>query len=317
MINRSRRLQNTITAGRWTLPAAILISAICQMTTDFLLPESEGSSSWINRIISLLLCGATGYFLIVLNNTFALIRMRASVQTAIYFLLVSVCPMLHQLHAGNLAAATLLASFFFLFSSYQQMQPSGMLFHTFVCLGVGSLLFPPLIYVVPIYWIGSYMFQSLSLRSFFASMVGLLLPYWFLFGYVVWQQQWTLFPELAAKWVPASDSIQVLQPWSVGALIYLALLFVVSAAHCWLASLDDKLRTRAYLQFLILLNAVLFAGVFLFPAYCAHWIASLLIGVSILAGHLFVLTHSKSSNIFFLCALIGLVILFIYNIWQQ
>ena len=94
-------------------------------------------------------------------------------------------------------------------------------------------------------------------------------------------------------------------------------LFVVSAAHCWLASLDDKLRTRAYLQFLILLNAVLFAGVFLFPAYCAHWIASLLIGVSILAGHLFVLTHSKSSNIFFLCALIGLVILFIYNIWQQ
>ena len=306
-----------ITAGRWTLPVAILISAICQVATDFLLPESKEPSSWVNRLLSLLLCGATGYFLIVLNNTFALIRMRASVQTAIYFLLVTVCPTLHQLHAGNVAAAALLSSFFFLFGSYQLMQPSGMLFHTFVCLGVGSLLFPPLIYLVPMYWIGSYMFQSLTLRSFFASLVGLLLPYWFLFGYVAWQQQWSLFAELAAKWLPSGESLQVLQPWETGTLSYLALLFAVSAAHCLLASLDDKLRTRAYLQFLILLNVVLFAGVFFFPTYCACWIALLLIGVSILAGHLFVLTHSKSSNLFFLCALIGLVLLFIYNIWQQ
>ena len=306
-----------ITAGRWTLPVAILISAICQVATDFLLPESKELSSWMTRILSLLLCGATGYFLIVLNNTFALIRMRASVQTAIYFLLVTVCPTLHQLHAGNVAAAALLASFFFLFRSYQQMQPSGMLFHTFVCLGVGSLLFPPLLYLIPLYWIGSYMFQSLTPRSFFASIVGLLLPYWFLLSYVAWQQQWSLFSALATKCLPFGDTLQVLQPWERGTLSYLALLFVVSAAHCLLASLDDKLRARAYLQFLILLNLMLFVGVCFFPAYCTCWIALLLIGVSILAGHLFVLTHSKISNLFFLCALIGLALLFVYNIWQQ
>ena len=302
-----------ITAGRWTLPVAILISAICQVAADFLLPESKESSSWMYRAISLLLCGATGYFLIVLNNMFALIRMRASVQTAIYFLLVTACPMLHQLHMGNVAAAALLASFFFLFKSYQQTQPSGSLFHTFTFLGIGSLFFPLLIYLVPIYWIGSYMFQSLTPKSFFASIVGLLLPYWFLFGYVVWQQQWALFGELTTQWLPTGDTLQVLKPWEIGTLIYLALLFVVSAAHCLLASLEDKLRTRAYLQFLILLNVALFAGVCCFPAYGACWIALLLIGVSILAGHLFVLTHSKSSNIFFLCALIGLVVLFVYN----
>lgn len=317
MMNHSRRLQNKITAGRWTLPVAILITATCQLATDLLIPETKEITSWMNRLLSLLLCGATGYFLIVLNNMFALIRMRASVQTAIYFLLVTVCPTLHQLHAGNVAAAALLASFFFLFRSYQQMQPSSMLFHTFVCLGVGSLLFPPLIYLVPVYWIGSYMFQSLTPRSFFATIVGLLLPYWFLFGYAAWKQQWTLFTQIVAQWQPMGDTTKILQPWEIGTLGYLAMLFVVSASHCLLASLDDKLRTRAYLQFLILLNVVLFAGILFFPAFCACWIALLLIGVSILAGHLFVLTHSKISNLFFICAMAGLVLLFVYNIWKQ
>ena len=39
-----------------------------------------------------ILYSVIGYFLIGLNNAFAIIRMRASVQTAIYFLLISVCP---------------------------------------------------------------------------------------------------------------------------------------------------------------------------------------------------------------------------------
>ena len=317
MINRSRRLQNTITAGRWTLPAAILISATCQLASDFLFPESKEASSWVSRLLSLLLCGATGYFLIVLNNMFALIRMRASVQTAIYFLLVTVCPVLHQLHAGNVAAASLLASFFFLFQSYQQLQPSGAILHTFACLAIGSLCFPPLIYLVPVYWIGSYMFQSLSLRSFFASIVGWILPYWILFGYACWQQDWSLFTGWMAKCLPTGASLTDLQLWQVATVGYLAVLFVVSAAHCLLASLDDKLRTRAYLQFLIVLDVALFVGVLCFPDRCNYWIALLLIGVSILAGHLFVLTHSKGSNLFFIGALIGLALLFVYNICQQ
>ena len=317
MINHSRKLQNRITAGRWTLPAAILISATCQVASYFLLPESKEAYSWANRLLSLLLCGATGYFLIVLNNAFALIRMRASVQTAIFFLLVTVCPVLHQLHAGNMAAAALLASFFFLFRSYQQLQPSGLVFHTFVCLAVGSLFFPPMLYLVPVYWMGSYMFQSLTLRSFFASLVGLLLPYWLLCGYLAWQGEWSLFAAWGTRCLPVDRSVMDLNAWEVATLGYLALLFVVSAAHCLLASLDDKLRTRAYLQFLILLDVVLFMGVLCFPAYCACWIAMLLIGVSILAGHLFVLTHSKASNLFFLGVLIGWVLLLFYNICQQ
>lgn len=119
---KSKRLQGLVTAGRWTLPAAIFICTLCWVLTSALLPEltmtagEEGGSvlwqsartlllpAWAEHLVSFLIYAAIGYFLIELNNRFSIIRMRASVQTAIYFLLVTVCPEMHLLYAGNVAA---------------------------------------------------------------------------------------------------------------------------------------------------------------------------------------------------------------------
>ena len=96
---RSKRLQNRITAGRFTLPVAILLSLFCWILTSILLPEVPVIKSnyplwdtiidgyipaWASTPLSFIFYGVVGYFLIELNNTFAIIRMRASVQTAIY-----------------------------------------------------------------------------------------------------------------------------------------------------------------------------------------------------------------------------------------
>ena len=159
---KSKRLQGLVTAGRWTLPAAIFICTLCWVLTSVLLPEltmtagEEGGSvlwqsartlllpAWAEHLVSFLIYAAIGYFLIELNNRFSIIRMRASVQTAIYFLLVTVCPEMHLLYAGNVAAITFLFSIYFLFKSYQQAQASGYLFYSFLFIGAGSILFPQL-----------------------------------------------------------------------------------------------------------------------------------------------------------------------------
>ena len=131
---RSKRLQNRITAGRFTLPAAILLSLFCWILTSILLPEVPVTKSsyplwdtiidgyipaWASIPLSFIFYGVIGYFLIELNNTFAIIRMRASVQTAIYFLFISVCPALHPVYAGDFASIAFLISLFFLFKGYQ------------------------------------------------------------------------------------------------------------------------------------------------------------------------------------------------------
>ena len=327
---RTKRFQNRITAGRFTLPTAILISVSCWILTAVLLPETETQQSgyslwetfcdfciptWANRLFSFILYAVIGYFLIQLNNTFAIIRMRASVQTSVYFLLISVCPSLHMLYAGDLAAASFLVALFFLFKSYQQARPTGSLFHAFVFIGLGSLLFPQLMLFVPIFWIGAYNFQSLQPKSFFASLVGWSVPYWLLLGHALYYGQMELFCQPFRELVTFAPTRFDYQPWELATLGYLLVLFIVSAAHCLIAGYEDKIRTRSYLHFLILLNFCIFVYIGLQPVLSVHLMSFLLIGVSILAGHLFVLTNSKSSNLFFIGSMITLIALFCFNIW--
>lgn len=327
---KNRRFQNQIAAGRLTLPAAILISVACWILAAILLPDLEVQQNgyplwksiskldiptWVSQFSSFILYSIIGYFLIELNNSFAIIRMRASVQTAIYFLLISACPSIHILYMGDLAAVAFLISLFFLFKSYQQVQASGSLFNAFVFLGIGSILFPQLMFFVPIFWIGAYNFQSLHPKSFFASLIGWSLPYWFLLGHAFYHGQIELFYQPFQELVTFTPIHFKLLPRQMATLGYLLVLFIASSGHCLAAGYEDKIRTRSYLHFLIFLNFCIFIFIGLQPELGVHLLPLLLIGVSILAGHLFVLTNSRTSNIFFICALVGLFLLFGFNIW--
>ena len=82
------------------------------------------------------------------------------------------------------------------------------------------------------------------------------------------------------------------------------------------AGYEDKIRTRSYLHFLIFLTFCIFVYILLQPAQTFHLLPLLLIGVSILTGHFVVLTNSRASNVFFICALTGLILLFGFNVWM-
>lgn len=332
---RNRRLQGQVTAGRWTLPAAIFICTLCWVSTSFLLPQitmttgEEGGSSlwqstralllpaWAEHITSFLIYAIIGYFLIELNNRFGIIRMRASVQTAVYFLLATVCPAMHLLYAGDLAAIAVLISIYFLFRSYQQSRAAGYLFYSFFFIGAGSIFFPQLTFFT-VFWIfEAYRFQSLTLRSFCGALLGWTMPYWLLFGHAFFYNQMELFYRPFVELVTFENvfHLQILQPWEWATLGYLLVLFIVSAAHCIIAGFEDKIRTRAYLQFLIDLTLVLFLLILLQPQHCKDLMPTLMISCSILIGHLFVLTNSKTSNVFFIISLVGLILLYAFNIW--
>ena len=112
---RTRNFQNRFTTGRFTLPAVIAVAMACWLLGVLLLPpqvhqapsgsglwQSLGTDNlplWLSLATSFLLHGLTGWILIELNNAYAIIRMRASVQTAFYLLFVSACPLLHRVFA--------------------------------------------------------------------------------------------------------------------------------------------------------------------------------------------------------------------------
>ena len=197
------------------------------------------------------------------------------------------------------------------------MSPAGILFYSFLFIGAGSLFFPQLTLFIPIFWIGAYSFQALTPKSFFGGLIGWTLPYWFLFGHAYFYGEIELFYQPFIELVTFHPiTLWNFPLWEIATLGYLLLLFIVSSVHCLVAGYEDKIRTRSYLHFLIFLTFCIFVYILLQPAQTFHLLPLLLIGVSILTGHFVVLTNSRASNVFFICALAGLILLFGFNVWM-
>ena len=309
----TRRFQTLITTGHFTLPVAIVLSIFCWISAVCFLDSPNGH--WMERFAGFILYGFIGYLLIELNNVYAIIRMRASVQTAAFFLLVSACPSIQSLSTDFLAYILLLLALFFLFRSYQKTAASTDLYATFACLGLSSMILPSLCWLAPVFWIGAYGFQSLTFKSFLASLVGWLLPYWFLFGHAYFHEQMHLF------YAPFQQMVHIwpidfhFQPWEIATEAYLFILYLVSASHCLIARYEDKIRTRCYLHFLIFFTCCLFLYILIQPHLFLQLLPLQLIGISFLSGHLFALTNTRSSNLFFISTLLGLCLLFSFNVW--
>ncbi len=115
---RRHYIQATITTGRFTLPVVILITLVYWVVAYVLIPHTPEKETvhafwklidtwhipmWINKWLCLLIYCGIGYLLIQLNNAFSLIRIRASMQTSVFLLLVAACPPIQQLGPGSIA----------------------------------------------------------------------------------------------------------------------------------------------------------------------------------------------------------------------
>ena len=330
MIRKS--IQHRITTGKITLPVVMLLSVMIWLGVYFIKPVAVFSHSsspvWqmlepfflgksISLLINFIFYAFISYLLIELNNTFGIIRLRASIQTSFYLIVIAACPELYPLHVGTASTLFMVISIYFLFKSYQQANPSGNVFYSWMFLGLSGLILPQLLYLAPFYLIAAYNFQSLNPRSFFAGLLGIMFPFWFLAGYAF------TFNHLEMIYHPFQTLITfepinllVLKGWQVATISYIILLFVVGVANSLINGWQDKIRTRAYLNFFSLIGTCLLVLLVLQPQHFVTVFPLLLVCFSFLAGHFFALTKSRSSNIFFIVSLIGLATLLIYNLWM-
>lgn len=329
---RRQRFQNKVATGRFVLPVALLTAAACWTAAILLHADGtggtdwplwfQGMETWLPMGIFLPLAGfalhvLASVLLVNLNNVFAIIRVRTSLQSFFYLLLAAATPPLYGTLPGLLAGLCFLTAFHQLFGSYRQERSSGSLFNAFVFAGIASLFVPQSLLLAPLLWIGAANFQSLNLKSLLASLFGFALPWWMLLSYTF------LTDTTQAFFSQLSDEIVLFRPVGYGfearmmlPLGFLFLLFAVSTLHCFLSEYKDKIRTRSYLHFLMLFGVCLFVGIGLQPYLLTVFWPLLLIVVSILTGHLFALTNSKWSNAFFAITLAGILSMFIFHIWM-
>ena len=294
--------------GRFTLPVVILICLLLWGSTF---------QEW-NELISLGVTIIIGYVFIETNTTFNLIRTRTSMPVCLYWLIATALFFLHPFEWTNLVPLVFILATYQLFHSYESVSSSPFIFHSFLFIGLGSIAFPQLLYMVPMLWGSMIPFRAISIKSFFASIIGLMTPYWFIFGYALYfnEMHILLTPLREAAHLYPIDYSHLTLP-EIASWGFITLLLIVSGFHYWQISYMDKTRTRIYHSYLAIAGFWATLLSILQPVHWCEWLSIQLICTAFLCGHLFSLTRNRFSGIFFIVTFVLYILLMSFNLWMQ
>ena len=224
----------------------------------------------------------------------------------------------HTLQGGSVSACCLAATFYFLFRTYQGVEPVGDVFRGFFFYGLATLAVPPLLLLLPVLLLMQTGFHHLSPRTLCAALIGALLPYWFLGGYA-----WTigegdlLLRQLAAVVRFSPTDYGTLTPPAIATLALTLLLTLWSIIHYARNSFLDKIRTRTCIYYILSTEALLWVLLAFQPVLYPSLAAPLTACASLLAGHYFAVTRDRRSGIGLLVTLALIAALYLLDVWTQ
>jgi hypothetical protein len=160
---------------------------------------------------------------------------------------------------------------------------------------------------------------SLYWRTFLASLLGLITPYWLLAGWTMYHDRDSFISRLIqfhlTDQVSFSYGFESLQPLQLALIIFTVFLFVISSIHFMQKNYLDKIRVRQLYYSFMLLAFYSFLLIFLLPENEWLSVRMLIVATSPLFGHFFALTNSKLSNVTFCILSTAIVIFTGFYLW--
>lgn len=314
MQQQSRGFLKKVVTGRSLYVTALLVTVAGWFMAFELSPQDDMGGT----LTALLLYLVAGCLLVGINRTFLLIRPQLLIQASVFFVLLAVYVPLHSLSTGVTASLCFLLALYALFMSYESSNAPAWVFHSFAAIGLCSVFVPRFSWLVPLFLFGASLFRFMGLKSFLASVLGWLLPFWLLAAYAVLVGDTGLLlrPLKGILSFESGGYDVLLSQWPLWA--YATLLFIVCSFYCMTASLDDKIRERCYLQFFSAAGVFAIVLTLLQPGLSGIMLPILLLCTSMLCGRFMVSGNSRASNVFFIVMAVLLVPLFIYNmVWMH
>lgn len=277
----------------------------------WMLPDVSDSMLWAGLAVT----GITAYLIMELNNRNALLRIRSRMMSVTFLVLMLVCPALHKWSIEAIPTICLVFAYFMLFSSYQQVRPEGYIFHAFLFISVGSIIFPPLLVLALGYYVSMiFQLRNFSWRSFMAGILGAAVPYWLYAAYAIWNNQLdTAFLYLYDWFEPRLPNYMLLnvKQWiTLGVIFGLALLAFIHFIH---TAYNDKIRTRMLLYVVITTQVLLTVGVVMLPGNFDEQMRLFIANSSLIIAHYYSLGKGRFFNQWFYLTIAILIALGTYN----
>ena len=254
-----------------------------------------------------------------INSKNLLIRIYSrSVSVAFIFLSCAAVFLFPSL-AGGIVQLCCIAALMLLFDSYQDQTAVGSVYYAFLLLGIGSMFDAHVIFYLPLLWfMMKIIVYSLSWRTFFASLLGLATPYWFMCGWLLWQKDGDF--QAIANLFAIQDILQF--PFDFGSvtlpylllMAFTTLLMTIGSMHFIHSSFRDKIRVRQiYYGFITL--GIFSLALWVLQPHNELAIRMLILTTSPLVGHYWALTNSRFSNIVCIILAAVLVVITAINLW--
>lgn len=306
-----KRLQNHIAESRYALPVTAGYAMVIWLLGGLLLHQW-----WLQ-----LACFAlSAYFIVLLNNANALIRIYSRMVSCSFLVLSCMACFLFDSFKGGATQLCYIVSNVLLFRCYRDEKATGWMFYASICLGLASTLWVQILYFVPFIWVlTATELSALNHKTLAASLLGLLTPYWLGAGWFVYQQRTAdLVDHFAAlaQWEPLCDYSHV--TWQqVLVFAMTVVLLVTGIVHFWRRSYNDKMRTRQLYTFFMVMALLAIVLLVLQPQHYDVLMRLLIINTAPFAAHFVALTYTKLTNIAF-CVIVGLCLLITaYCLWMS
>lgn len=306
---QKKRIQNKIAESRWTQVYVVSAAALVWIIAGLHHPAV------IVPGICLLL---STYLMMELNNGNALIRIYSRMVSCSFLVFATMAGFMFPSVRAAIVMLGTVGYYTLSFRCYQDAHAPGWTFYAYFCIGMASIAWVQILFFLPIFWIIMRTnLLALSIRNFCASILGLLLPYWFLSGYLAAKGDLSVlvnhFAQLAVFHEPLRlTSLSVSELVMISFVLLCALIGIV---HFLNQKRNDNIRTRLFYQIFITVD--LSAAVFLLlqPRHYEALLSMLMVTTAPLIAHFFALTRTRLTNWMFVFLSCSAVIIMLINLW--
>lgn len=304
-----KRTQNRIAESRWALPiCAAYTLLICLISGLF----SEGI--WAQ----LALTAIATLLMVELNNRNSLIRIYSRMVSCSFLVMTMMTP--HKIESidGCIVSMCFVAFYLALCNAYQDKKATGYVLWAFAAIGVASIVWIQILLFIPVLWVlTATNILAMSLRTFVTSILGVIMPYWFLSAYYIYIGDIMPIVDHIAT-IANFEPLFIYKNCSINdflPLCFIILLAITGSIHFLRTSYKDKIRTRMIYEMFITMSVATIVLMLLQPQHANIATHLLIISTAPLIGHFLALTSTKITNIASLAIMATALVITALNLW--
>lgn len=258
------------------------------------------------------------YLMFLLDKANVLLRIYSQLVPSSFLVLVMVGNLIFPSVQSTVVQVSFVGYYLFSLSTYQDSSAAGYTFYAYVCIGIASTVFIQILFFVPLLcFLHKTKVLSMSRKSSWAALLGLLVPYWFMGVYDVYKNQFGRLIEHFTSIIifQSPFDCSVVSTPQLLTFSYISLLAFVGISHSLGSRSGDKIRTRMFYEMFSLIDVSCIAFIILQPQYFDGLLPIMIVTTAPLIAHFFAFANTTFNNIVFQLILGSAFVLTVYNLY--